>query len=177
MTGTENQKFTIDQAGKDLFNFALDREDVKMLVTSLPKEASCNPAAVEYELQLLKIISTGWSISFFLGRNPVKDQLADEYWKSIHVFAQNLSETTGLMTGHAISYFQIIKDRLHMYVTAMADKPKPVEPAAVIGPVFAEHCGNAEDVFTIMAGSRMFMNTVARVREYFDAASIATAEY
>lgn len=168
MIKTENEKSRIERAGEDLFNFAVDREDVKALVEHLPKEAACKPAAVEYELQLLKIISTGWSISFFLEKNPLKETLAEVFWKSIHEFAEHLSETTGLMTGHDINYFQILKDRLDLYVAVLTEKPEVTEPAAVIGPEFARRCGNGDDVFTVMAGARMFIMTVASVKEYLE---------
>jgi len=48
------------KAGEDLFNFAIDREDAKMLMAHLPEEADIKRSTVEYELQILKIISIGW---------------------------------------------------------------------------------------------------------------------
>lgn len=177
MTATEETKLWVEQAGEALFSFAIDREDVKILVKHLPKDVSCKPATVEYELQLLKIISTGWSISFFLDKNPLKDRLAEFYWQSIHDFAAKLSETTELMTGHALDYFQVATDRLDMYVAALADKPEALEPAAVIGPEFARQCGNDEDIYTVMTGSRMFVLTVARVKEYLESVRPGTASH
>ena len=165
---TEENKSVIELAGEDLFNFAVDREDIKTLIAHLPKETECKPAAVEYELQLLKIISTGWSISFFLENSPLRDQLAEIFWKAIHDFSETLSETTQLMTGQNINYFQILKDRLDMYVEALTEKPEATEPVAVIGPVFAKVCGKADDVFAIMTGSRMFILTLASVKEYLE---------
>jgi hypothetical protein len=168
MTQPENENATVDQAVENLFNFAMDREDIKVFVENLPKETKCKPTAVEYELQLLKIISTGWSISFFLENSPHRGQLAENFWKLIHGFSENISETTGLMTGHDIDYFQIVKSRLDMYVAALNAKPEMAEPAAVIGPEFAKFCGDTDDVFSVMAGSRMFILTVARVKKYLE---------
>ena len=168
MTQTENEKTGLEQAGETLFNFAVDREDVKTLVEHLSGAAKCKPAAVEYELQLLKIISTGWSISFFLENNPHRDELAENFWKLIHGFSASLSETTGLMTGHNIDYFQILTERLNMYVAALAAEPEMNEPAAIIGPEFARVCGDADDVFTVMTGSRLFILTIARVKDYLE---------
>ena len=166
---TGENKSIVELAGQDLFNFAIEREYIKTLIKILPKETECKPEAIEYELQLLKIISTGWSISFFLGDNPHRDQLAEVFWNSTHEFAKTLSETTELMAGHDINYFQILKERLDMYLTALTEKPEITEPAAVIGPEFAKICGNADDIFTVMAGSRMFIITVASVKEYLKA--------
>ena len=166
---TEENKSAVERAGEDLFNFAVDREDIKTLIAHLPKETECKPAAVEYELQLLKIISTGWSLSFFLENNPRRGQLAEIFWKAIHEFSETLSETTQLMTGQDINYFQILKARLDMYVAALTEKSETTEPAAVVGPEFAKVCGNGDDIFAVMTGSRMFIITVARVKEYIEA--------
>ena len=55
-----------------------------------------------------------------------------------------------------------------MYVEALTEKPEATEPVAVIGPVFANVCGKADDVFAIMTGSRMFILTLASVKEYLE---------
>jgi hypothetical protein len=72
------------------------------------------------------------------------------------------------MTGHDIDYFQILKDRLDMYVAALTEKTDAAEPAAVIGPEFARACGSIDDIFTVMTGSRMFIATVDSVKEYLE---------
>lgn len=168
----KNETTGSGQAGENLFNFAVDREDVKNLVAQLSGAAKCKPAAVEYELQLLKIITTGWSISFYMEDTPLRNHLAEHFWKLIHDFSAQLSETTGLMTGQDIDYFQVLKTRLDIYVAALKDKPGMNEPAAVIGPEFARFCGDVDDVFTIMTGSRMFILTVARVKEYLESVTL-----
>jgi|GEM_PF-6930309 len=61
-------------------------------------------------------------------------------------------------------------------VAALADKPELVEPAAVIGPEFARHLGNGGEIFTVTTGSRMFIMTVANVREYLVAVCSDAAE-
>jgi len=168
MTKPDNINIPLEQAGEKLFDFAVDRDDVKTLVAHLPEAAKCKPPTVEYELLLLKIIATGWSLSFFLENSPHREKLAENFWKLIHTFSADLSETTGLMTGHEINYFEVIQNRLDSYVTALADNPEMHEPAAIIGPEFASFCGDADDVFTVMTGSRMFILTVARVKEYLE---------
>jgi hypothetical protein len=168
MDNTEKDKSLLEQAGQDLFSFAIDREDIKTLIALLPEESECKPATTEYELQLLKIISVGWGISFYLENHPQKDELAELFWKRVHEFAGSLSETTGLMTGHDIDYFQTLKDRLDTYVAALAKKPGAAEPAAVIGPEFARACGNIDDVFAVMTGARMFIAIVGSVKEYLE---------
>jgi len=166
MERSEEKKTGVEKAGEDLFNFAINREDIKTLMTHLSEEADIKRGKVEYELQILKIISIGWSISYYLENGAQKNQLLESYWQAVHEFSQSISTTTGLMIGNDIDYFQILKKRLDMYVAAITQKPNASEPAVVIGPEFARTCGNMDDVFTVMTGSRMFITTIGSVKEY-----------
>ncbi|MFP4031903.1 MAG: hypothetical protein ACLFRG_16765 [Desulfococcaceae bacterium] len=157
------------QTAEDLFNFAIDRADVRALMGGLPETAEVKRSTVEYELPILKIISVGWAISYFLPDGPQKAELTERYWAAVSEFSAGLSETTGLMIGREIDYFQTLRERLTTYVNALADHPEATEPAAVIGPEFARLCGNVEDVFAIMTGNRMFIATVGGVKEYLEA--------
>ncbi|MFH2045548.1 MAG: hypothetical protein ABIK92_10430 [Pseudomonadota bacterium] len=168
MEESNKEKSGIEKAGEDLFNFALDREDLKSIISLLPKEADIKRETVEYELQILKFIGTGWSITFFLENSTYKNQLAELYWKAVYQYSQSISEATDLMIGHKIDYFQVLKDRLEMYIEAMRQQPGAPEPAVIIGPEFARTCGNVDDIFAVMAGSRMFKLTVASIKEYFE---------
>lgn len=161
------EKTAVEQAGEDLFKFAFDREDVKILMGRLPEKAPTIRNTVEYELQILKIISIGWSISYFLENYPYKNQITESYWKAVHELSTSLSSSTELMIGKDINYFQIIKDRLDLYVNAMKKRPDVTEPEIIIGPEFAGICKDEDDVFTVMTGSRMFTAALASVKEYF----------
>ena len=169
MNSSKEKKSELEKTGEDLLNFAVDREDVKWLMDHLPEEAEIKRAKVEYEIQILKIISVGWSISYYLENNPRKHALLKLYWGSINEFSQGLSTTTEYLIGQQIDYFQILKDRLNMYVNAMALKPDAPEPAVVIGPEFARICGNEADIFTFMAGSKMFISATGKVKAYLEA--------
>ena len=151
-----------------MLSFAIDREDVKWLIAQLPEETEINRGTVEYELQILKIISVGWSISYYLENSPHKNQLLELFWNSVFELSQSISTTAGLMIGNDIDYFQILKDRLDKYVDAMANKPDATEPAVVIGPEFARNCGDVDDIFAIMTGSKMFIATISGVKEYLE---------
>ncbi len=159
----------IEQAASDLFDYAIDREEVKWLMANLAEQADIKRTAVEYELPILKIISVGWSLSFFLPGGRQKDELSNLYWAAINDFSKDLSSTTEMMTGQTIDYFEILKDRLDMYVNALEQQPDAQDPATVIGPEFARACGNAGDIFTFMAGSKMFMSVISRVKGYLEA--------
>ena len=63
MENSEKPKSNVKQAGEDLFNYAIDREDVKWLMTNLPENADIKRTTVEYELPILKIISVGMFIA------------------------------------------------------------------------------------------------------------------
>ena len=169
MENSEEDKSEIEKVRDNLFNFAIDREDIRWLMERLPKEANIKRSTVEYELQILKIISVGWSISYYLENNPHKNPLLELFWMAIYEFSQHLSTTTELMIGQDIDYFQILQERLDMYVDAMAQNPGAPEPSTVIGPEFARTCGNADDVFTFMTGSKMFLSITGQVKEYLEA--------
>ena len=168
----DSEKSITEQAGEELFNYAVDREDVKWLMEHLSSEADINRVTVEYELQILKIVSVGWSISYFLENSDQKTPLLELYWRSVQEYAQNLSQTTGLMIGQDLDYFQILKERLDLYVDALARNPEAPEPATVIGPEFASICGNKDDIFTYMTGAKMFLTTLANVRNYLESLEI-----
>jgi hypothetical protein len=169
MENKNNYKSQLEQVAEDLFEFAIDRTDLRFLMEHLSKEADIKRVTVEYELQILKIITVGWSIAFYLEHSPQKNLILEVFWKAVFEYSQGLSETTGLMIGQDIDYFQILKNRLEMYVDAMNNQPDAPEPSAVIGPEFAKTCGNAKDLFTFMTGTKMFVSTNNKVKEYLEA--------
>ena len=169
MENSENKKSKIERTGDDLFNFAIDREDLKWLMDRLPPEADVKRNTVEYELQILKIITVGWSISYYLTNSPQKNELLERYWTAVNEFSRDLTTTLEYMIGQDIDYFQVLKKRLDMYVAAMAQHPDASEPSAVIGPEFSKACGNEDDIFTFMTGSKMFISTTSKVKQYLEA--------
>jgi hypothetical protein len=172
MEKPEKPKSKMEKVCEDLFNYAIDREDVKWLMAHLAEEADVNRATVEYELQILKIISVGWSLSYYLAGSPQKEELSNLYWTAVSDFSKDLSSTTKMMTGKKIDYFNILKERLDIYVKALEQHPDAQDPASVIGSEFAKNCGNADDIFTFMTGSKMFMSAVGRVKEYLEAINL-----
>lgn len=153
---------------EDLFDFAIGREELQHIMTLLPEDTQIERSKVEYELRLLKLITVGWSINYFLEAFPHKDPLAGLYWEKVRTFSQHLSETTAMMTGGEVNYFEVLRGRLDFYVDALARQSDAAEPAAVIGPAFAGNCGNVEDVFAVISGSRMFIATTGRVKQILE---------
>lgn len=163
-----SSKNTLAQAARDLFDFAVDRSDVKSLMTNLHAAAAISRHAVEYELPLLKIITVGWSLSYFINHGPYKNQISEIYWNAVRDFSLTLSETLELASGKKVDYFEEVKKRLDQYVNAMNENPGAREPAVVIGPEFASACGNREDTFTVITGARMFISAAASVKKYLE---------
>jgi len=168
MENAARKKSPIELAAEDLFNFAIERTDIKEMMAGLHQDAKINRNTVEYELPILKIITVGWGISYFIGHTPYKSELSEIFWNAIREFSQTISSTMEMMTGQDIDYFQVLKDRMNLYVDAMNKNPDAPEPAVIIGPEFARTCGNANDVFTVMSGSRLFIATAGGVKEYLE---------
>ncbi len=177
MTTQKNGKSFVAQAEEDLFNYAIDREETKWLMEKLHQEADINRTAVEYELGAMKIIATGWAISFHMEDSPFKEPLLSGFWKRVFDFSHGLSETAGTLTGARIDYFQLLRERLDQYVEAISKSPEAKganDPAVAIGPEFAAKCGNRDDIFTQMTGISMFMTNVNRVGTYLKGAGLLT---
>lgn len=159
---------------QDLCEYALEREDIKWIADTVPESAGHSQSKLEYELQLLKIITVGWSISFCLGNDPAKEETAGIFWKNVNEVSGGLSQATSLFIGKDIDYFSEIRTRLDRYVLAVSSA-KGDNPAIAIGPEFASHFGNPEDLCASLAGSKMFMAAFAGVRQYLQAAGFKVA--
>jgi hypothetical protein len=162
-----NKRLTI--IAEDLCEYALEREDIKWIADTVPESAGHSQSKLEYELQLLKIITVGWGISFWLEKDPAKEETAGTFWKNVSEVSGGLSQATSLFIGKDVDYFNELKTRLDRYVLAVSTV-KGDNPAIAIGPEFAGHFGNPEDLFASMAGSKMFMAAFAGVKQYLQAA-------
>ncbi len=177
MTTQKNGKSFVAQAEEDLFSYAINREETKWLMDRLHQEAKIDRTAVEYELGAIKIVATGWAISFHMEESPYKDAVLSGFWKKVFEFSNELSKTAGTFTGARIDYFQVLKERLDQYVEAISKSPdarNANDPAVAIGPEFAAKCGNRDDIFTQMTGISMFMTNVSRVGSYLKGAGLLT---
>ena len=68
-------------------------------------------------------------------------------------------------------------NRYGITIAALLFLPKNIDktqefPAVVIGPEFAEICGHKDEVFTVMAGSKLFLLTIGNVRDYLESVTI-----
>ena len=166
MTDTQNTVDDVAHAGEQLFQYAIHRGDMKTIFDTLPLNPPEKRVSLEYEIQMLRIISVGWAIAFYLSDNDLKTPLSHHYWEQVRSFSETLSTSASLTVGSDIDYFSILRHRLDEYVAALDAAGKVATPAVVIGPAFAQMCGDRDDACSILAGSKMFAHTIDAVREY-----------
>lgn len=167
-------ELSVDQMAKNLATFAIDRTDLKQLMAALPEDNPLNMTTLEYELGILKILSVGWGIAFYMAATDKnKAPLTEGYWEMIREISQNISTLTETTTGTKIDYFNILKQRLDTFVAKMQEnQDQASEPTAVIGPVFASACGSPDDPMATLTGTKMFTLTLGAVKEYLAAVKI-----
>ena len=163
----------VQKIAENLAAFAIDREELKLLIKTLPQESSLDITTVEYELQILKIISVGWGISFYMEAGEIKKHLTTLFWEHIREIAKNISNLTETTTGQAIDYFGILKERLDHYVTRMQEnQTETTEPSSMMGPAFAQACMADDNAVAVLLGTKMFTLSLGGVKEYLNAVEI-----
>ncbi|VFQ46942.1 hypothetical protein [Desulfoluna butyratoxydans] len=171
MSTAEKRDETIQTMSENLAAFAVDREDLKLLLATLPEDDTIKTVTVEYELQILKIISAGWAVSVYMDGKKEKDALAERFWLIIREFSKTLSETLHLTTGADVDYFETLKQRFDTYLAAIKKAGKG-EPTQAVGPEFARLCDCPDNPFVTLNGARIFHLTVTAVQEYVAAVTI-----
>ncbi len=169
----QKEPLSIEQFSENLATFAINRDDLKMLLNSLPENSGLNVTAVEYELQILKIISIGWAISFYMTDSNNKQAVTTRFWENIREISQNISTLTQTTTGTGIDYFSILRERLDVYIKAMKENSREItNPSSIMGPVFADACNSTDNAVAILLGTKMFTLCLGSVKEYIDAVEI-----
>ncbi|MBW2654590.1 MAG: hypothetical protein JRC91_06530 [Deltaproteobacteria bacterium] len=170
MEPEKKETITIQKLAQNLATFAIDRTDLKELLAAIPENNNLNLPTIEYELQLLKIISVGWAISFFMPTTDKnKGPLSQMFWEFIRETSQNISNLTETTTGQSIDYFDILKQRLSTYLEIMQHNPdKAQNPADLMGPAFASTCKCEDDAMAILTGTKLFTLTMGAVKEYLN---------
>ncbi|MGD9826765.1 MAG: hypothetical protein AB7U36_20650 [Desulfobacter sp.] len=165
---------TVDQVAENLSAFAIDRADIKSLLGAIPQGHPIDLTRLEYELAILKILSVGWGLAFFIPATDTnKTPLTQTFWEQIRQIANSVSTLTETTTGTRIDYFGILKERLDTFVQQMQKhQAQKVNPTNVMGPVFANACGTPDDPVVILAGTKMFALTLGSVKEYLAAVKI-----
>lgn len=168
MGSAKKEPDTLENICKNLAEYAVNRDEIKDLVTTLPGDQGINTITVDYELQLLKIVTIGWSISVYMVSNPKKSLFEVKFWELIREFSRDISNVTNLMIGQDIDYFDLIKNRFDTYLDAMEKSDSKADPASAIGPAFAELSKEKDNPFVIISGARLFNYSVRATKEYLE---------
>ena len=165
---------TIERAVGVLAGVATNREVIKRELSKLPDDdPQIKKTAVEYEIQLLRIVFTGWAVTYFMVDHSLKDELAESFWLSMNEFAGKLSAMASAGTdGKTVDYFGAIRERIQCYIDAMNTNMTEADPAIVVGALFSQLCGNADAQPIADAGKQVFVNTLNMVKMYLDTVKI-----
>lgn len=172
METAEKQPDTLENICKNLAEYAVNRDEIKEIVNTLPKDQNINTVTVEYELQLLKIVTIGWSVSIYMKPNEKKQLFELKFWEMIREYSKDISNVTSLMIGHDIDYFDLLKKRLDSYVKSLEGAKNEADPASAIGPAFAALCKDKDNAFVVISGARLFNYSVRATKEYLEAEKI-----
>ena len=106
MEPKKKETLSIRQLAQNLTTFAIERTDVKSFLAKIPENCHPNLNTIEYELQILKILSVLWAISFFMpASDKNKEPLTQIFWESIREISINISTLAATTTGKHINYF------------------------------------------------------------------------
>jgi len=174
MNTIKKESILPEKLAQDLATFAIDRTDLKTILASLPASDELNLTTIEYELQLLKILSVGWGISFYMNAaDKNKGVVSELFWDFIREISLNISTLTQTTTGTDVNYFEIVKERLNTYLAVMQENPDESQnPADVMGPAFASVCNCKDNAIAILTGTKMFTLTLGSVKEYLNSVTI-----
>jgi len=170
----KKESITVEKMARDLSSFAIDRMDLKNILSAVPADISLNMTTLEYELQLLKILSVGWAISFFMPQaDKNKGPLTQIFWENIREISISVSTLAQTATGKNVDYFEILKERLNTYLDALQKNPETSQnPAVIIGPAFASTCFCENNPVAILTGTKMFTLTLGAVKDYLNTVKI-----
>ncbi len=173
MGQTKIEPLSVEKFGENLAAFAINRDDLKMLLTTVPDSEKSRLTTIEYELQILKILSVGWGIAFYMKEGEKKQSVTTIFWQHIQEIARNISNLTGTSTGQSIDYFNILRNRLDDYLKIIQQNSEDTkDPSHIMGPAFADICRCTDNAAVILVGTKMFTLTLGAVKEYINAVEI-----
>ncbi len=172
MAATSKREVPINEVSQQLVNYSMEREDLKQLAQHVPEGSRISAVTMEYEIQILKIVSVGWGISYFMPQADRKTELAESYWNGIRELSGGISTMTSAAVGKEIDYFDILKQRLDIYVKALQVYSDVQDPGPVIGHTFAKICGDEEDMYVMISGKHVFHLTLLGIKEYLESIEI-----
>ena len=148
-----------------LLNIAVNQRETKAALGGVETEAPINWVAVEYELQLMRIVTVGWAIAYFSDDIPVPEGLDETFWEGVRAYCTAVSAMTEPVLGSGADYFGTVRQRLEYYVRVMTHFADAADPVRVVGPAFAKLCGCEDSQEVIDIGRRVFSRCLARVQK------------
>ncbi len=172
MASSRTPETTVTQAGQILLDYSVNRNELSEILQGFPEDIEINRVAVEYELQLMKIIFVGWALSYYGHQHPRKEALLENFWNGVREFAVGLSTASTASTGQELDYFSIITERLNDYLDVLQKASENTPSASVVAFHFSKKCGHEGDPYTIIAGKKMFNFAVGGVKNYIESVKI-----
>jgi len=147
-----------------LLNIAVNQRETKADLLAAQNDEPVNWIAVEYEMQLLRIVAVGWALAYFAEEARGSEGLAEAYWEGVQTYCSAVSAMTRPVLGSGADYFGTVRQRLDHYVQVMTHFSNVTDPALVIGPAFAKLSGCEASEAVIGLGGRVFSRCLARAQ-------------
>lgn len=168
MSLPERKEVESEAAVACLFDYAINRDNLELILDGIPDDESLKRGTVEYEMRILRIVTVGWGISFFMEASEQKTHFAEAYWNRVAVFCGQIATMSATMSGDGIDYFQVIRQRADQYMAVLNHFHDAGDPAIIIGPTIAKICGSEDNPYLIISGKKMFHITLSGVKNYID---------
>lgn len=170
------QRISMEEAVQYLVNYSTDRSDLMACMEYLSEDVKIDRADIETEMQLLKIVSVGWSISYLSGESPIQKALNACFWNFVRDLSGSISTMIKESMDKDVDYFTTLKERFETYVNGLNQFPDIKDPGPIVGQVFAGLCGDVSDAYLLIAGKRMFHDCLAEVKDYLVSVEIENVE-
>jgi hypothetical protein len=172
MASSRAPEITVSQACQILLDYSVNRDELNEILQGFPEDIEINRVAIEYELQLLKIIFVGWALSYYAHQHPHKHALLETFWNGVRELATGLSTASSVSTGQDLDYFSIIAERLNNYLKVLEEASEDTPSASVVAFHFSKQCGHEGEPYTLIAGQKMFHFAVGGVKHYIESVRI-----
>lgn len=147
-----------------LLHYALGSDELFPLIEALPETSSITQNKLEYELRLLKILSVGWGLSYYLDEGENKEATITTFWQEIYLFSKEIDQTSRT-AGIEIVYFSILEERFNAYRARLETGPAK-DVIRLMGLACASFCGDENDSYVYVVGKKVFRDALSNLQEF-----------
>lgn len=147
-----------------LVRHSLTADELFPLIQGLPETSAIPQSRLEYELRILKILSMGWGLSYYLDEGEVKEKIVTGFWKEIFLFSGELDQVAGA-TGLNLSYFSLLQERFTAYLARVEALPLK-DIIKIMGLACADFCGDENDSYIFVVAKKVFADTLTTLQTY-----------